>query len=253
MAAHSLLPDLGCSFLQNKRVLITGALGGIGQHLVRMFYDQGAHVILSGLCADKLKDAQKTYPRSSILAMDLSCSTSIQHAMDQCLDDGPIDIVINNGGMTRDNLAVRMTDEEWNTVIQVNLTSAFQICRSALKTMPRHCGRIINIASIVGCTGNIGQANYSASKAGLIALTKTLALEYARKNITVNAIAPGFIDTHMTQVLPEKAVQDMLKKIPFNRYGTPEEVAFSALFLAHPLSGYITGQTLHVNGGMTMI
>lgn len=236
-------------FLDQKRVLITGALGGIGKHLVRLFHDHGAHVILSGLDASRLEEERKKYANASILAMNLGQQDSIQPSIEKCLAEGPIHILINNAGMTQDGLAVRITDDQWNRVLQVNLTSGFQLCRAVYKNMIKErWGRIINMASVVGLTGNAGQANYAASKAGLIGLTKTLALEMATRHVTVNAIAPGFIDTSMTQNLSE----DIKERIPCKRYGTPEEVAFAALFLAHPLAGYITGQTLHVNGGMAL-
>ena len=236
-------------FLREKRVLITGATGGIGKSLVKMFHDNGAHVILSGRDSPTLEEEKSHYPHSSILAMDLGDPDSVTSSIDQCLREGNIDILINNGGITQDALALRMTDDQWNSVLQVNLTSIFQLCRAVYKQMIRaRWGRIINISSVVGCTGNPGQANYAASKAGLIGLTKTLALEMAKRNITVNAIAPGFIDTKMTSHLGES----LKEKIPCQRYGTPEEVAFAALFLSHPLSGYITGQTMHVNGGLAL-
>jgi 3-oxoacyl-[acyl-carrier protein] reductase len=250
-----MIPDISdsaffkTSFLNGKRVLITGALGGIGRYLVRIFHDHGAHVILSGLDASKLEEERKNYPRASILEMNLGQQECIQPSIDRCLAEGPIHILINNGGITQDNLAMRITDEQWNRVLQINLTSGFQLCRAVYKNMIKErWGRMINMSSVVGFTGNAGQANYAASKAGLVGLTKTLALEMAKRNVTVNAIAPGFIDTNMTQHLP----QETKERIPCQRYGTPEEIAFAALFLAHPLAGYITGQTLHVNGGMAM-
>jgi len=236
-------------FLSGKRVLITGALGGIGKHLVQTFHDHGAHVILSGLNASRLAEEKETYCRSSILEMDLGQQDSIQKSIDQCLKEGPIHILINNGGIAQDNLSLRITDEQWDRVLQINLTAGFQLCRALYKGMIKErWGRMINMSSVVGFTGNPGQANYADSKAGLIGLTKTLALEVAKRNVTVNAIAPGFIDTKMTKHLPE----EIKKTIPCQRYGSPEEVAFAALFLSHPLAGYITGQTLHVNGGMAM-
>ena len=235
----------------SKRVLITGATGGIGQALAHAFYQEGAHLCLSGRNPKVLQELYTTFqPRCSVWPLELGDSSATTTMVEQiATTEGGIDILINNGGLTQDGFFFRMKDEQWDEVIKVNLTGSFYLSREVSKQMMRKkSGRIINIASIVGCSGNPGQANYSASKAGVIALTKTMALELARWNITANAIAPGYIDTSMTQHLPETLVES----IPCKRYGTPQDIAFAALFLADDRASYITGQTVHVNGGLGM-
>jgi 3-oxoacyl-[acyl-carrier protein] reductase len=235
----------------SKKVLITGATGGIGQALAHAFYQEGAHLCLSGRNPKVLQELYTTFqPRCSVWPLELGDSSATTTMVEQiATTEGGIEILINNGGLTQDGFFFRMKDEQWDEVIKVNLTGSFYLSREVSKQMMRKkSGRIINIASIVGCSGNPGQANYSASKAGVIALTKTMALELARWNITANAIAPGYIDTSMTQHLPETLVES----IPCKRYGTPQDIAFAALFLADDRASYITGQTVHVNGGLGM-
>jgi 3-oxoacyl-[acyl-carrier protein] reductase len=235
----------------SKRVLITGATGGIGQALAHAFYQEGAHLCLSGRNPKVLQELYTTFqPRCSVWPLELGDSSATTTMVEQiATTEGGIDILINNGGLTQDGFCFRMKDEQWDEVIKVNLTGSFYLSREVCKQMMRKkSGRIINIASIVGFSGNPGQANYSASKAGVIALTKTMALELARWNITANAIAPGYIDTSMTQHLPESLVES----IPCKRYGNPHDIAFAALFLADDRASYITGQTVHVNGGLGM-
>lgn len=240
--------------LRESHVLITGATGGIGAALARMFHAQGATVHLSGRREEVLRSLGESLgDRYALWPMDLSHPASIEQVVSDMKSQGvPLNILINNGGITRDNLALRIKDEDWASVIQTNLTACFQLCKGLfplLSKAPQKYARIINISSIVGFSGNKGQANYAASKAGLIGLTKTLALEWASRHITVNALAPGYIETPMTSGL---AAPQLLEKIPCGRMGTPEEVAFSALFLADVRASYITGQTLHVNGGLGM-
>ncbi len=245
--------------LAGSHALITGATGGIGQAIARLLHAHGAHVHLSGRRMDVLENlANDLQDRHSIYPMDLSDSESIDRVVSSMKADKiPLNILVNNGGTTKDNLALRIKDEDWASVIQTNLTACFQLCRGLyplLGKAPQKHGRIINISSIVGFSGNLGQANYAASKAGLIGLTKSLALEWVSRQITVNAIAPGYIETPMTALVAAKlgTAQELLKKIPCGRMGTPEEVAFAALFLADTRASYITGQTIHVNGGLGM-
>lgn len=237
--------------LSAKRVLITGATGGIGKALAHAFYEQGAHLCLSGRNPKILQELQTTFQsRCSVWPLELGDSGATTAMVEKIAQtEGEIDVLVNNGGLTQDGFSFRMKDEQWDEVIKVNLTACFQLSREVSKQMMRKKrGRIINISSIVGFSGNPGQANYCASKAGVIALTKTMALELARWNITVNAIAPGYIDTAMTKHLPENLVET----IPCKRYGVPEDIAYAALFLADERASYITGQTLHVNGGLGM-
>lgn len=240
--------------LHDAHVLITGATGGIGQAIARLFHAHGAYVHLSGRRQDALADlGHDLSDRYAIWPMDLGSPASIAELISQMkIDKVPLNILINNGGMNRDNLALRIKDEDWSSVLQTNLTACFQLCKGLfplLSKAPQKYARIINMASIVGFSGNKGQANYAASKAGLIGLTKTLALEWASRHMSVNAIAPGYIETPMTAGLSSP---ELLEKIPCGRMGTPEEVAFATLFLAAPQASYITGQTIHVNGGMGM-
>lgn len=242
--------------LANYTALVTGASGGIGQAIAIALHAQGAHVILSGTREQALNDLQKKLgERASILTCNFKDQNSLDNLFAKAEEiTGKVDILVNNAGITKDNLLMRMKDEEWDDVIAVNLTSAFRICRSAVKSMmKRRWGRIINISSVVGVTGNPGQTNYCASKAGLIGFSKSLAQEVATRGITVNSIAPGFITSDMTQKLPAAVQEKILATIPMNRMGTADEIASAVVFLASQESSYITGQTLNINGGMAMI
>lgn len=244
--------------LSGYRALLTGASGGIGRAIAKAFAEEGAILCLSGRHENDLLELQKELAayQTSIWVTDLSDKEAVTN-MPKAIEEkeGPIDILVNNGGMTLDNLALRIKDADWDQVIQVNLTAAFQLAKGVLPSMmKKRWGRIINISSVVALTGNAGQANYVASKAGLIGLTKCLALEVASRNITVNSIAPGFISTAMTKNLleNEEARQKILQKIPCQKCGTPEDIAHGALFLADQQASYITGETIHINGGMGM-
>ncbi|MCC7015640.1 MAG: 3-oxoacyl-[acyl-carrier-protein] reductase [Rhodospirillales bacterium] len=242
--------------LHGKRALVTGASGGIGGAIARALHARGAAVGLSGTRVDALNAlAAELKERAHVLPADLAdpaAADSLVKAADAAL--GGVDILINNAGLTRDNLAVRMKDEDWQKVLDVNLTAAFRLSRACLRgMMKKRWGRIVSITSVVGATGNPGQANYAASKAGLAGMSKALAQEVASRNITVNCIAPGFIVTAMTESLPEEQRQKLVTIIPAGRLGTPADVAAAAVYLASEEAAYVTGQTLHVNGGMAMI
>jgi len=243
--------------LTGKRALVTGASGGIGREIAKALAAAGARVALSGTRVAALEETLKEIGSGDhpILPANLSDAESVAKlvpAAEAAL--GGIDILVNNAGVTRDNLFMRMKDEEWNDVIAVNLTAAFQLTRAVLRgMMKQRYGRIIGITSVVGVVGNPGQANYAASKAGLIGMSKSLAYEVASRNITVNTIAPGFIASAMTDELNDKQRETILGKVPSARLGTAAEVASAAVFLAAEESGYITGHTLNVNGGMVMI
>lgn len=246
--------------LTNQTALITGASGGIGNAIAKAFYAQGATIAISGTREDALQtlaeDLKSTGGQNMVhvLPCNLGNSEAVEALMPKAEElMGKVDILVNNAGITRDGLAMRMKDEDWDQVIAVNLTSAFRLCRSAIKfMMKRRYGRIINISSVVGVTGNAGQANYTAAKAGLIGMSKTFAQEAASRGITVNCIAPGFIASSMTDVLQDAVKEKILISVPQGRMGTPEEIASGAVFLASPEAGYMTGQTLHINGGMLM-
>jgi 3-oxoacyl-[acyl-carrier protein] reductase len=242
--------------LGGKRALVTGASGGIGGAIARALHAQGAAVGLSGTRADALRAlAAEMKERAHALPADLSdpaSADSLIKAADETL--GGVDILVNNAGLTRDGLAVRMKDEDWQKVLDVNLTAAFRLSRAALRgMMKRRWGRIVSISSIVGATGNAGQANYAASKAGLIGMSKALAKEVASRGITVNCVAPGFVVTAMTDSLAEEQRQRLAENIPVARLGTPADVAAAVVYLASEEAAYVTGQTLHVNGGLAMI
>jgi len=242
--------------LSGKAALVTGASGGIGGAIARALYGAGAKVLLAGTRADKLaalKDAlgERAVVATADLADPTAADTLVRAAEEQF---GALDILINNAGLTKDGLAMRMKDEDWAKVIEVDLTAGFRLARAALRgMMKRRWGRIIGIGSIVGSTGNPGQANYAAAKAGMIGMTKALAAEVASRGITVNCVAPGFIDTAMTQVLSPEQKAKLETAIPMGRQGTPDEVAACVLFLASEESRYVTGHTLHVNGGLAML
>jgi len=242
--------------LSGRRALITGATGGIGAELATALHGQGAHVALSGTRQERLEAlAVKLGERAVTLQCDLSDREAVSALPGRAEDAlGGLDILINNAGITRDNLFMRMKDEEWDQVLAVNLTASFMICRGALRgMMKRRFGRIINIASISGVLGNPGQGNYAASKAGLVGMTKSLAREVAPRGITANCIAPGFIETAMTGELSDKQVESIAGAIPSGTFGKPGDVAAAAVYLASDEAGYVTGETLHVNGGMAMV
>ena len=242
--------------LAGKSALVTGASGGIGGAIARALHASGAAVALTGRNVDALEAlAGELGERAHVIAGDLADAeavTSVAKAAEEAL--GAIDILVNNAGLTRDNLMMRLKDDDWQAVLDVNLTAAFRLSRAVLRGMMRNrWGRIISITSIVGVTGNPGQANYAASKAGMIGMSKSLAAEVASRGITVNCVAPGFIVTAMTDAIGEDASAKLVEAIPAGRLGAPQDVAACALFLASDEAAYVTGQTLHVNGGMTMI
>ena len=242
--------------LQGKRALVTGASGGIGGAIAAALHSQGATVTLSGTRLDALQDlAGRLAERTHIAAADLGDATSVEALVPEAERlMGGLDILVNNAGLTRDGLAVRMKDADWQLVLQVNLEAAFRLSRAALKGMMRQrFGRIIGITSVVGVTGNAGQANYAASKAGLIGMSKALAMEVASRGITVNCVAPGFIQSAMTDKLDEKRREAILETIPARHLGTGDDIGSAVVYLASEEAAYVTGQTIHVNGGMAMI
>ena len=240
--------------LKNKNIIVTGASGGIGNSIVEKLNDYGANVLASGTRLEKLEELKSKFNKIKILKFDISQSDKIEEFIDNAANElGGLDCIVNNAGITQDNLAIRMSIDEWKKVIDINLTSTFLISKFAIKKMLKNKrGKIINITSVVGHTGNLGQANYTASKAGLVAMSKSLAIEYAKKNININCISPGFIKTAMTDKIDEKYKEVIVSKIPSARLGEPEDIANAVLFLASENSNYINGETLHVNGGMYM-
>lgn len=244
--------------LTGKKALVTGATGGIGAGIARAFHKAGAEVAISGRQVDKLEAlAKELGDRVHVVPCDLANKEQVGKLIDNAVAKlGRVDILVNNAGLTKDNLFMVMKDEQWDDVIAVNLTSTFMLTRAATRHMLRSktgYGRVINIASISGVLGNPGQANYSASKAGMVGMTKSLAREVANRGITANCIAPGFIKTAMTDVLNEKQVAEISQHIPAQRFGTPDDIAAAAVYLASDEASYMTGQTLHVNGGMAMV
>ncbi|MBI1217462.1 MAG: 3-oxoacyl-ACP reductase FabG [Rhodobacteraceae bacterium] len=242
--------------LTGKSALVTGASGGIGGAIARALHAQGATVALSGTRVGPLQElADELGGRAHVLTCDLSDAGSVEALPKAAAAAmGSVDILVNNAGITRDNLFMRMSDDEWASVIEVNLTSTFRLCRGVLRGMMKaRWGRIVNISSIVGATGNPGQANYAAAKAGMVGMSKSLAYEVASRGITVNCVAPGFIATAMTDKLNEDQKGKILTQIPAGRMGTSDEIAAAVLYLASAEAGYVTGATLHVNGGMAMI
>mgnify|MGYP006275704181 CR=1 FL=1 len=242
--------------LSGQCALVTGATGGIGGAIARALHAQGATVTLSGTRREALDAlASDLGTRVHVIPANLSDQTSVEALVPAAEEAmGGLDILINNAGITRDNLFIRMKDEEWSDVIKVNLESVFRLSRAAAKTMMRkRYGRIISITSVVGTTGNPGQGNYAAAKAAIVGMSKALAAEVATRNITVNCVAPGFIATPMTDVLNEKQRESVMQKVPMGRLGESSEIAAATLYLASREAGYVTGQTLHVNGGMAMI
>ena len=239
---------------KNKNILITGATGGIGNELIKKFFSLGANIVATGTKSEKLDIIKKKYTSIKILKFNISEHSRIEEFIDNIvLELGGLDILINNAGINADNLSLRMKDEEWKKVIDINLTSTFLLCKYSIKKMLKNkFGRIVNITSIVGHTGNIGQSNYAASKAGIIGMSKSLAIEYAKKNITVNCVSPGFIISDMTMNIAEKAKIYLTSRIPMGKFGTGEDVSNSVAFLSSDQASYITGETIHVNGGMYM-
>ena len=240
--------------LKNKKILVTGATGGIGGAIVKKLNSLNANIMASGTNDLKLNRLVNEFPKINVIKFDISQHSKIEEFIEEVSKTlGGFDVLINNAGITMDNLSLRMKSEEWEKVISLNLTSSFYLSKFAIKKMLKNkFGRIVNITSIVGHTGNLGQSNYSASKAGLIAMSKSLAIEYARKNITINCVSPGFIETNMTDKIKENYKQELLSRIPMNKLGTGEDVSNTVAFLSSDSSSYITGETIHVNGGMYM-
>ena len=243
--------------LDKKNVLITGASGGIGKEIASNMHKAGASLVISGQNIDVLQELSLELGKGvEVVPSNLSDIDSVNNLASTAAKalGGDIDILINNAGITKDNLIMRMKEEDWNRIININLTSTFILSRSVLRPMMKNkWGRIISISSVVGVTGNAGQSNYSASKAGMIAMAKSIAAEVATRGITVNCVAPGFIETPMTSALNEVQKQKIFEKIPIGRFGTPSDVANCVNFLSSEESSYITGQTIHINGGMAMI
>jgi len=239
---------------KNKNILITGATGGIGNELVKKFVSLGGNVLGSGTNSEKLDKIKKQYPNIKVKKFDIAEHLRIEEFIDDIsLELNGLDILINNAGVNVDKLSLRMKDEEWKKVIDINLTSTFLLSKYAIKKMLKSkFGRIVNITSVVGHTGNLGQSNYSASKAGIIGMSKSLAIEYAKKNITVNCVSPGFIISDMTMNIAEKVKLYLTSRIPMGKLGTGEDVSNCVAFLSSEQASYVTGETLHVNGGMYM-
>ena len=239
---------------KNKKILITGASGGIGNALVEKFTSLGGEVLGSGTNAEKLDLLKKKYPNIKVKKFDIGDHDRIEEFIENIsLELGGLDILINNAGTNVDNLSLRMKDEEWKKVIDINLTSTFLLTKHSIKRMLKNkFGRVVNITSVVGHTGNLGQSNYSASKAGIVGMSKSLAVEYAKKNITVNCVSPGFIVSNMTMNIAEKVKLYLTSRIPMGKLGTGEDVSNCVAFLSSLEASYITGETIHVNGGMYM-
>jgi len=240
--------------LKNKKVLITGATGGIGNSLVKKFTENGSKILATGTKEEKLNDLQKNFKDIQIEKFKLDEHSKIETFIENASSKlGGLDILVNNAGITLDNISIRLTEENWKKVLDLNLTSTFLMCKFAIKKMLKNkSGKIINITSIVGHTGNLGQANYSASKAGIVAFSKSLAIEYAKKNINVNCVSPGFIKTEMTDKINDEFKKILISKIPSGDLGSGEDVSNCVAFLASDMANYINGETIHVNGGMYM-
>jgi len=239
--------------LKDKNIIVTGASGGIGNSIVEKLNQNGANILATGRRIEKLEELKVRFDNIKILKFDISEHEKIEEFIENATKElgGSLDCIVNNAGITKDNLTIRMSLEEWSKVININLTSTFLMCKYSIKKMLKNkSGKIINITSVVGHTGNVGQANYTASKAGIVAMSKSLAIEYAKKNINVNCISPGFISTAMTDQIDEKFKEAIISKIPSNRLGKPEDIANAVNFLSSDQSDYINGETLHVNGGM---
>ena len=239
---------------KNKNILITGASGGIGSELVKKFVSLGGNVLGSGTKTEKLDLLKKKYPNIKVKKFNMEEHSRVEEFIDNVsLELGGLDILINNAGKNMDNLSLRMKDDEWKKVIDINLTSTFLLSKHAIKKMLKNkFGRIVNITSVVGHTGNLGQSNYAASKAGIIGMSKSLAIEYAKKNITVNCVSPGFIISDMTLNIAEKVKLYLTSRIPMGKLGTGEDVSNCVAFLSSEQASYVTGETIHVNGGMYM-
>ena len=241
--------------LKNKNIIVTGASGGIGNSIIKKLYEAGANLLASGTKIEKLENLKQQFEKIKIISFDISQTKKIEEFIDNATNElgGNLDCIINNAGITQDNLAIRMSLDEWQKVININLTSTFLMSKFAIKKMLKNkSGKIVNITSVVGHTGNLGQSNYTASKAGIIAMSKSLAIEYAKKNININCISPGFIKTAMTDKIDEKFKEIIISKIPSARLGEADDIANAVLFLSSNQSSYINGETLHVNGGMYM-
>ena len=239
--------------LKNKNIIVTGASGGIGNSIVEKLYENGVNILATGTKIEKLDELKKKFNDIKTLKFDISQHEKIEEFINNATEElgGSLDCIVNNAGITKDNLTIRMSLEEWSKVIDINLTSTFLMCKYSIKKMLKNkFGKIINITSVVGHTGNVGQANYAASKAGIVAMSKSLAIEYAKKNINVNCISPGFISTAMTDQIDEKYKEAIIAKIPSNRLGKPQDIANAVIFLCSDQSDYINGETMHVNGGM---
>jgi 3-oxoacyl-[acyl-carrier protein] reductase len=243
------------SNLEKKNIIVTGASGGIGNAIIKKLSEVGANILASGTRIEKLEELKKNFEGLKILKFDISQSDKIEEFIENATNElgGSLDCIVNNAGITQDNLAIRMSLDEWQKVININLTSTFLMSKFAIKKMLKNkSGKIVNITSVVGHTGNLGQANYTASKAGIVAMSKSLAIEYAKKNININCISPGFIKTAMTDKIDDKFKEVIVSKIPSARLGEPDDIANAVLFLSSDQSDYINGETLHVNGGMYM-
>jgi 3-oxoacyl-[acyl-carrier protein] reductase len=241
--------------LENKNIIVTGASGGIGNAIIKTLNEAGANILASGTKIEKLEELKNNFKKVKILKFDISQSDKIEEFIENATSElgGSLDGIVNNAGITQDNLAIRMSLDEWQKVININLTSTFLMSKFAIKKMLKNkSGKIVNITSVVGHTGNLGQANYTASKAGIVAMSKSLAIEYAKKNININCISPGFIQTAMTNKIDDKFKEIIISKIPSARLGKPDDIANAVLFLSSDQSSYINGETIHVNGGMYM-
>ena len=241
--------------LKGKNIIVTGASGGIGNSIVKKLNESGANILATGTRIEKLEQLKKDFEKINILKFDISESEKIEEFIDDATKElgGSLDCIVNNAGITKDNLAIRMSLDDWKNVIDINLTSTFLMSKFAIKKMLKNkSGKIVNITSVVGHTGNLGQINYTASKAGIVAMSKSLSIEYAKKNINVNCISPGFIKTAMTDKIDEKFKETIISKIPSARLGEPDDIANAVVFLCSNQADYINGQTLHINGGMYM-
>jgi len=239
---------------KDKKILITGATGGIGKALVKKFVSLNGNVLATGTKTEKLDELKKQFPSINVLKFDISEHSKIEEFIENVSSQlVGLDVLVNNAGINKDNLSLRMKEEEWQKVIDINLGATFFLCQHAIKKMLKNkYGRIVNITSIVGHTGNLGQSNYAASKAAIIGMSKSLAIEYAKKNITINCVSPGFIQSNMTDKIVESIKAVLTSRIPMSRLGTGEDVSNTVAFLSSDAASYITGETIHVNGGMYM-